>query len=112
MRLTKWDGNPILKPKPDSYWEQAGVLNPAAIYENGKVSLFYRASGEHEDLRIYIGLAESHDGFHFERVSAEPILPPSEDGFDAGCLEDPPVVKMGDTYYMAYAAPAHPPCAH
>jgi predicted GH43/DUF377 family glycosyl hydrolase len=112
MRLKKWDGNPILTPRKDSYWEKEGVLNPGAYSENGKVSLLYRASGEHEDLRIYIGLAESRDGFHFERVSEEPVLPPSEDGFDAGCVEDPRVVKIDGTYYMAYAARAHPPCAH
>lgn len=112
MRLKKWDGNPILTPKKGSYWEKESVLNPGAYYDNGKVSLLYRASGESEDLRIYIGLAESRDGFHFERVSDEPVLAPSKDGFDAGCLEDPRVVKMGDTYYMTYAGRAHPPMAH
>ncbi len=112
MRLKKWSGNPILTPKKDVYWERESVLNPGAYYENGKVSLFYRASGESEDLRIYIGLAESTDGFHFERVSDEPVLAPSEDGWDAGCIEDARVVKIGDTYFMTYAARAHPPMAH
>ena len=110
MQLKKWDGNPILKARPGSYWEGGGVLNPGALYDNGKVSLLYRAGGS--DGRIYIGLAESRDGFHFERVSDKPVLAPSDDGFDAGCLEDPRVVKMGDTYYMTYAARAHLPMEH
>jgi predicted GH43/DUF377 family glycosyl hydrolase len=112
LRLKKWDKNPILHPRPGSYWEGGGVLNPGAYYDNGKVSLLYRASGTNPDCVIYIGLAESKDGFHFERVSDEPVLAPSADGFDAGCLEDPRVVKMDGMYYMTYAARAHPPMAH
>ncbi len=112
MRLKKWDGNPILTAKKENYWEKSGVLNPGAYYDNGKVSLLYRASGEADEARIYIGLAESRDGLHFERVSDEPVLAPSEDGWDAGCIEDPRVVKMDGTYYMTYAARAHAPFAH
>ena len=112
MRLKKWSGNPILSPKPDSDWESMAVLNPGAVYDGHKVSLLYRASGEIVDYRIYIGLAESRDGFHFERVSDQPVLGPSEDGFDAGCIEDARVAKIDGAYFMTYAARAHPPCAH
>ncbi|MCY2929394.1 MAG: glycosidase [Planctomycetota bacterium] len=112
FRLKKWDQNPILRPKPGSDWEGAAVLNPGAYYDNGKVSLLYRASGPDKDMRIYIGLAESRDGFHFDRVSDEPVLAPSADGFDAGCIEDARVVKMDGRYLMTYAARAHPPMAH
>lgn len=112
MRLNKWSGNPILTPRKGSDWEGQSVLNPGAFYDNGKVSLLYRASGEDKDLRIYIGLAESRDGLHFTRVSDTPVLAPSEDGWDAGCIEDPRVVKIEGTYFMTYAARAHPPMAH
>ena len=112
MKLTKWKDNPILKPNADSDWEKMSVLNPAAWAEDGKVSLLYRASSESIDYSIYVGLAESRDGFHFERVGKEPVLSPSKDGFDAGCIEDPRVVKIDGTFYMAYAARAHPPHAH
>lgn len=112
MRLTKWPGNPILRARPGSPWEKMAVLNPGAWYDNGTVKLLYRAAGEDIDYRIYLGLAESRDGFHFERTGTEPVLAPSVEGWDAGCIEDPRIVKFGDEYIVAYAARAHPPHAH
>ncbi len=109
MKLHKWKNNPILKPTGKGDWEKIAVLNPSAWYENGKVYLLYRASGEMDDWKIYLGLAESKDGFHFERVSDKPVFSPAEKGFDAGCIEDPRIVKFGDTFYITYAARAIPP---
>jgi len=112
MKIKKWSGNPILWPKKGSYWEGVQVRNPAAVYEEGKVFLLYTACGETEfEQKIYLGLAISEDGFHFERVSEEPVFAPSEDGFDAGSVEDPRAVKIGDTFYITYAARAFPPVA-
>jgi len=111
FKLRKWKGNPILKPNKLLSWEKVAVFNPGAWWEKGKVFLLYRAAGEFEDYRSYFGLAESRDGFNFERVSEEPVFRPSEDGFDAGCVEDPRIVKFGDTFYVTYAARAFPPNA-
>lgn len=111
MELKKWQDNPILEPTGKGHWEKIAVLNPGAWYDNGKVHLLYRASSEMEDYRIYIGLAESDDGYHFKRVSPDPVLPPSRDGFDAGCVEDPRVIKLDGYYYVTYAARAFPPYA-
>ena len=47
--------------------------------------------------------AESEDGFNFKRVSSEPVFGPSIDGFDSGCVEDPRIVKFGDSFYVTYA---------
>ena len=103
MKLTKYEGNPILSPNSACEWESLVVCNPAIWYENGKFSLLYRAAGNDEAHHIYIGLAESEDGFHFKRVGNRPVLAPTENGFDAGCVEDPRVVKFGNEYYMTYA---------
>ena len=45
----------------------------------------------------------------FERVSNQPVFSPSQDGFDAGCVEDPRIVKIGDWYYITYATRPFPP---
>ena len=55
-----------------------------------------------------LALATSRDGYNFERPS-EPTLFPSRDGFDAGCVEDPRIVKFGDSFYITYAARPFPP---
>lgn len=112
MKLNKYKNNPILKPTGEGDWEKMSVLNPGAWYENGKVSLLYRAAAETVDYKIYLGLAESTDGYNFKRVSDKPVLAPSADGFDAGCIEDARIVKFGDTFYVTYAARAYPPGAH
>ncbi len=103
MKLQKYHGNPVLEPNPDNSWENLSVCNPGIWHENGVFSMLYRAAGDDPSHPIYFGLAESRDGFNFERVSDEPILSPSVDGPDAGCIEDPRIVKFGDWFYITYA---------
>ena len=109
MKLKKYSGNPILSPNLDNSWESLSVCNPGAWYEDGKFSLLYRAAGDDAEHFIYIGLAESNDGFHFTRVQDTPVLSPGIGSFDGGCVEDPRVVKFGDEYYMTYAFRPYPP---
>ena len=109
MKLRKYEGNPILSPNKDNRWESLVTCNPGAWYESGRFYLLYRAAGDDEEHHIFIGLAESDDGFHFSRVSQEPVLSPTENGFDAGTVEDPRIVKFGDEYYMTYAFRPYPP---
>lgn len=103
MKLTKFKGNPILSPNPANDWENLVTCNPAAWYESGKFSLLYRAAGNDLEHHIYIGLAESDDGFHFRRVQSAPVLAPTPDNFDAGTVEDPRVVRFSNEYYLTYA---------
>ena len=95
--------NPILYPDPMHSWESLKVYNPAAIYENGKVHLFYRAVGHGEDWYSSIGYAFSLDTEHFVRFP-RPILSPEDKIFELRGLEDPRVVKIDNTYFMSYAA--------
>ncbi len=109
MKLTKFDGNPILSPNPLNSWESLVVCNPAAWYEDGIFYLLYRAAGNDEEHLIHIGLATSKDGFNFTRAQNNPVLSPTPDSFDAGSVEDPRVVKFGNEYYMTYAFRPYPP---
>lgn len=109
MKLKRYEHNPILRPQPGSAWETAYTCNPAAWYENGKFTLLYRAGPDDDVHPIYFGLAESSDGFHFERVSDQPVFGPSENGFDGGCVEDPRIIRMGDAFLLTYAARVTPP---
>ena len=104
IKLKKYAGNPILKPQGDG-WEGLCVLNPAAIYdeESKTFKMLYRAAGNDKQHYIYLGLAESKDGFNFERKFDKPVLSPDPDGADGG-VEDPRLIKLGDYYYLTYAA--------
>lgn len=109
MKLIKYKGNPILKPNSGHKWESLAVCNPGAWQENGTTYLLYRAAGNDKEHKIHFGLATSKDGLHFTRMDAKPVLSPSKDGCDAGCIEDPRIVKMDDYYYVTYAFRPIPP---
>jgi beta-1,2-mannobiose phosphorylase / 1,2-beta-oligomannan phosphorylase len=110
MKLTRYDRNPILAPDPTHEWESLVTTNPGAWYDAAqkRVLMLYRAAGNDSEHVVRLALATSNDGYHFERPE-EPVFCPSQDGFDAGCVEDPRIVRMGDTYFITYAARPYPP---
>ncbi len=89
---------PILSPEGDS-WESAGTFNPAVVMHDGKYVMLYRAQDKQGISRL--GYAESSDGVHFKR-RAQPVLEPETDYEKNGGVEDPRLVKIGDTYYLTY----------
>jgi predicted GH43/DUF377 family glycosyl hydrolase len=66
---------------------------------NGKIVMLYRAQDAHGTSRL--GYAESADGIHFTR-RPEPVLSPEADYEKNGGVEDPRLVKFGDTFYLTY----------
>ena len=109
MKLKKFEGNPILSPLENNYWESLVTCNPGVYYDNGVFYMLYRAAGNDEKHIIRFGLAISKDGFHFDRVSDKPVFSPSVDGPDSGCVEDPRIVKFDNEYYITYAYRASAP---
>lgn len=107
ITFRRFEENPILSPVPDHPWETLAVFNPAAIYDEGKVRLVYRAVS-HEHISRF-GYAESQDGYHITNRSSEPVYEPHEafeknaTGKNYGC-EDPRITKIDDTYYICYTA--------
>ena len=110
MKLDRFPGNPILSPHPEHPWEDLAVFNPAAWYDEraGEVLLLYRAAESGPEYKCYFGLAKSRDGYHFERVSDQPVLNPSVEGFDGATIQDPRMVKIGDWFYITYACRHYP----
>jgi beta-1,2-mannobiose phosphorylase / 1,2-beta-oligomannan phosphorylase len=105
MKLSRLSNTPILSPNPENHWEAGAVFNCAAIAENEKTYLIYRAtdvSSRGSDGIYYnsLGIAESSDGIHFQREK-EPILTPSP-GQEARGPEDPRIVKIDGIYQMLY----------
>ena len=109
MKLEKYAKNPILSPNPKRPWESLTVCNPGVYFDEGKFKMLYRCAGDDQQHVIRFGLATSRDGFHFRRVSSEPVLGPSVDGEDAGCIEDPRIVKIDGRFLITYAYRAYFP---
>jgi predicted GH43/DUF377 family glycosyl hydrolase len=113
IRLKRLSEKPILSPIWDHEWEREAVFNAGAIYENGLVHLFYRASNnrfklntekprEEDKFVSSIGYAISKDGINFMRFD-KPVLT-GQGEQEAWGVEDPRITKIGDTYYMLYTA--------
>lgn len=89
-------------------WEESDTFNPAAITQNGKIVVLYRAednSGQGIGKRTSrIGYAESKDGIAMKRRS-EPVIFPDNRYDDleypGGC-EDPRVAVTEDGLYVVF----------
>lgn len=123
LKLSRSPFNPIINPGTH-YWESQAVFNPAVVYSNGRIHLFYRALGGDGISRI--GYASSKDGIHFdERLSYPvyflsneeemkkhwPFTSPARIAYDTtlyasgggwGGCEDPRTVLIGDKMYMTF----------
>jgi predicted GH43/DUF377 family glycosyl hydrolase len=91
-------GKPILSPQGDGF-ESAGVFNPAVVRKDGKFVMLYRAQDRNGTSRL--GYADSVDGLNFIRRPS-PVMSPEADYEKDGGVEDPRLVKIGDTYYLTY----------
>ncbi|MES2436593.1 MAG: hypothetical protein V4519_01150 [Patescibacteria group bacterium] len=91
--------NPILPPTSE-WWK---VYNPGAVLdEQGIIHLYPRVVKKEEDWHSRIAHATSTDGEHFTWDSN--LILERENSFEKRGLEDPRVVEIDSTYYMAYAA--------
>jgi len=118
--LNKLSNNPIIAPILRHFWESQATFNPAAIYEDDKVHLVYRAVGDNG--ASVLGYASSQDGVTIEERLEEPIYIPSE-SFEVadpskppaaisyssgpggyGGIEDPRLTRIGKRIYMTYVA--------
>ena len=89
---------PVIAPAGDG-WESAGTFNPAVIEHDGNIVMLYRAQDKSGTSRL--GYASSTDGINFVRRGAPVVSPDTEYERDGG-IEDPRLVRFGDTYYLTY----------
>jgi predicted GH43/DUF377 family glycosyl hydrolase len=100
--------NPILAPRGTGF-EGRDTFNAAAIDLEGSVYLLYRAMDANNTSSI--GLAVSKDGVRIDEHLPDPAYVPRADfeqkkgspTGNSGC-EDPRIVRIEDTLYMAYTA--------
>jgi predicted GH43/DUF377 family glycosyl hydrolase len=98
--LERYEGNPLLEPLENNFWESKYVLNPGALRIGDRVYLFYRAVGDDNISRI--GLAIT-DGYRILERLPEPIFSPEIPEERKGC-EDPRVIEIDGKIYMLYTA--------
>lgn len=99
--LIRSNHNPILTPTAHA-WENSLVFNPAAIIDNEKIYLFYRAMGSNDPVSRF-GIAVGTDFVNFTRQD-KPIFSGFNTPDDELGVEDGRVVKIHDTFYFVYTA--------
>ena len=91
----------IVLEKTESGFENEGVLNPAAIREDGVIHLFYRAvsKGNYSS----IGYCKLNTPLVVAERCVAPVLFPQFD-YESHGIEDPRIVKIEDVYYLSFTA--------
>ncbi len=101
--VRRYEGNPILT-KNDVPYPVATVHNAGVVKHSDRYVMLFR-SHQHNG-RSIIGIAESHDGFHFD-VRSEPFMVPAPSGifsdYEEFGVEDPRICKIGNKYYITYS---------
>lgn len=102
--IKRYKNNPILT-KDDIPYSVETVHNAAVVKYQEKYIMIFRAhlkSG-----RSILGIAESHDGFHFQSRS-EPFMTPSKEkpfaAYEEFGIEDPRITLIEGEYFISYSA--------
>jgi predicted GH43/DUF377 family glycosyl hydrolase len=100
----RFEGNPILKPIPESDWESLMVYNCAAVEIEGKINIIYRGQCEMYHISKF-GLAVSSDGFTIDERLPRPILENKhgKDWEDRG-YEDPRATIIDNKLHLCYTS--------
>lgn len=119
LSFERFEENPIITPNSGHHWESKATFNPAALFEDGKVHLLYRAIGDND--ASVLGYAVSSNGFdidvqlpnpaytnhgtmeHSERAYVTPVCVSSGGGWSGGC-EDPRLTRIGNRVFLLYTA--------
>jgi beta-1,2-mannobiose phosphorylase / 1,2-beta-oligomannan phosphorylase len=99
MLTVKKEG--ILLDKTSLGFENEGVLNPAIIKEGDTVHMFYRAvsKGNYSS----VGYCRLKGPLTVVHRAGSPLLFPQFE-YESRGMEDPRIVKIGDTYFLTYTA--------
>lgn len=98
LRVTK---HGVILEKTENDFENEGVLNPAAIFYENQIHLFYRAvrNGNHST----VGHCVLDTPLTVVYRMQSPMIY-SEFEYESKGLEDPRIVKIDDTFYLTYTA--------
>ena len=97
-RWERLSRQPIVSPQGNGF-ESAGTFNPSVVNYDGKLAMLYRAQDAKG--KSSLGYAASEDGIHFTRRS-EPVFVGEAEYEKGGGVEDPRLVKIGETFYLTY----------
>jgi len=101
LRWDKLSFNPVFRADPDNQWEKERVAGAQVFIWKGWYYLFYVGYRDIEHAQI--GFARSKDGISgWARHVGNPIVRPTQGGWDADACYKPFVVHSGDCWRLWY----------
>ncbi len=100
MRMERYEGNPIIRPQGDE-WESVATFNPAALYKDGKIHVFYRAVGDYVYYASRQGYAVFDESLNLLERGEEPVFGLDLDLWETS-IEDARLTEIGGEVYMTY----------
>jgi predicted GH43/DUF377 family glycosyl hydrolase len=98
---TKGKSNPIFQSDPHLEWEQNRVTACQVIKDRNSYLMFY--IGFRDVSHAQIGVARSRDGItDWQRLGANPIIQPTENGWDADACYKPFAIFDGGRWLLWY----------
>ena len=100
----KYSDNPVLEVGTVTEWDRSVVKDPRVILDNGTFKMWYMGYNGIDE-RYQIGYATSIDGVNWTKYFNNPILHPSNNGWDDRGIAAPEVIKINNNdYRMWYSA--------
>ena len=106
MNWTKY-GSPVLQVGAASEWDNGFLEGPSVIKDGSVYKMWYCGYDATVDVsgtdgQANIGYASSTDGINWTKHINNPVVTVDLGSWDAVYVQDPHVIKDGDTYFMWY----------
>jgi len=97
-------GKAVLDVGEPGQWDSHFLDTPEIVQDNQGYKLYYFGDTDNDPVGGAIGVAQSTDGIHWQRVGREPVLTPGEAGeWDGLFVESPAVIFARNRYWMLYS---------
>ena len=106
MKLVRYEGNPVLKPRGDD-WEAVATFNCAAIYRDGRIHVLYRATGDYVHYASHLGYAIFDESLNLLERLEEPCFGPHLKLWEMS-IEDPRLTELEGAVYLTYVVTPTP----
>ncbi len=100
MKLKRYEGNPIIKPRGDD-WESVATFNCATLHKGGKIHVLYRAVGDYVHYASPLGYAVFDENLNLVERPEKPVFGPDLRLWEMS-IEDPRLIEIAGKLYMTY----------
>jgi predicted GH43/DUF377 family glycosyl hydrolase len=106
MKLERYNGNPILRPRGDD-WESLAAYNCGAVFKDGNIHILYRAIGEYTNYISRVGHAIFDTDLNLVERHDQPCFVPDLTFWEKS-VEDVRITPLDGKFYITYVVTITP----